>query len=301
MSEPFRLGGFTRFLLSESAVDREDLVRALQHRRKERATLGQLAVQEGLLSQADVERIAAEQHHDPRGGFCEVALELGLINGWKLESLLETHERKKVDVGESLLAIGVISEDRLAALRAKFHELRSVRNQEHHGGRQPSSIGPFGDDRVRDTCLRITSRLLLRIGDLLTEAMPPRLERELPEHAIQVGISLTGDWEGDLILSSDEDIARRIGLRMSGEEDLDPDLVLDAMMEFVNVACNQVIASLEQEGLTVEVSPPTAIDATSRGGFIGRAILCCPLVSGRGTILLSVIPRGSKVLRRASL
>lgn len=104
---------FGEFLIKRGVATESQILKALDDQKKKRLPIGTVAVTEKFLSIKDVYVILNKQFEDPEKKFGEVAVELGLLTGEELQTILELQFEKNPNVGEILIEHGVLDRDRL--------------------------------------------------------------------------------------------------------------------------------------------------------------------------------------------
>ena len=97
----------------------EQLRDALDMMSRENLLLGQLAVEEGFLSESQANTINREQRYSDKP-FGAIGVQMGLLTNPQLEQLLELQNKRRVQVGEALTRLSFISEDRLVQELRRF-------------------------------------------------------------------------------------------------------------------------------------------------------------------------------------
>ena len=82
----------------------EQLREALDMMSRENLLLGQLAVEEGYLSESQANTINREQRYSDKP-FGAIGVQMGLLTTDQLDQLLELQNKRRVQVGEALTSI----------------------------------------------------------------------------------------------------------------------------------------------------------------------------------------------------
>jgi CheY-specific phosphatase CheX len=105
-----------------------------------------------------------------------------------------------------------------------------------------------------------------------------------------IAVSLEGSSSFDYILScsleASEVIASSIlGLNVINEPG---EIIADAVKEFTNIVCGNIISKFAQKGKNVEISPPIEVPYSKEGYKLlkGRKAICYPFISTAGDIEL---------------
>ena len=113
---------FGRFLISRNVVNVE-MVRKAIHLQKSKAILiGELAIQEGILSIDQVFNIL-EKRLEEQKFFCQIAIELGYMTKTDANNLLKLQKKRLPPLGDILLKIKAIGHDELERELRFFKEV----------------------------------------------------------------------------------------------------------------------------------------------------------------------------------
>jgi hypothetical protein len=119
---------FGLYLHKKGIITAPQLVAALEVQHKQLVRIGQLAIEEGVLSPRQVFQVLQSQADSPHERFGELALGLGLMTRDQLQHLLVLQMDRKRPLGEILIqqhAISpVVAAEELAAYRREM-ELRN--------------------------------------------------------------------------------------------------------------------------------------------------------------------------------
>jgi hypothetical protein len=125
---------FGLHLYRKGTITADELVAALELQEKRPVRLGQLALEEGILSVRDVFDVLRAQHHAPHDRFGELAIEMGRMKRADLARLLMAQADRKVPLSDLLVCQGILSRRqadaeleayRQAQLRPR-HEVRTT-------------------------------------------------------------------------------------------------------------------------------------------------------------------------------
>jgi hypothetical protein len=120
---------FGLYLHRKGIISAEQLVAALEAQLKHLVPIGQLALEEGLLSAHDIFDILRAQHDSPHERFGELAMEMGLLRRENLMRLLMIQSERKLPLSEILVRQGVLSkcqaDSELNAFRRQQSQPRS--------------------------------------------------------------------------------------------------------------------------------------------------------------------------------
>jgi hypothetical protein len=122
---------FGLHLHRKGLITADELVAALEVQTRNLVRIGQLALEEGILTARDIFDVLRAQHRSPNERFGELAIEMGLMSHDNLMQLLMIQADRKLPLGEILIWQGVLTDEQVdVELRAlqKAHEgARSAR------------------------------------------------------------------------------------------------------------------------------------------------------------------------------
>jgi hypothetical protein len=126
--QEFDVMQFGLYLHKKGVITAQQLVAALEVQQKQLVRIGQLAIEEGVLTPRQVFQVLQSQSHTPHERFGEVALGQGLMTRDQLQGLLMLQMDRKRSLGEILIQQRAISPlaaaEELATYRREM-ELRS--------------------------------------------------------------------------------------------------------------------------------------------------------------------------------
>jgi hypothetical protein len=113
---------FGLHLKKKGIISAEELVAALELQQESLVPIGQLALEEGILSARDIFEILRAQSESPSERFGELAIEMGLLTRDELTSLLMIQADRRRPIGDILVEQGVLGERQLAVELAAYRE-----------------------------------------------------------------------------------------------------------------------------------------------------------------------------------
>src|SRR5262245_14196345 len=100
---------FGIFLTTKGIITAEQLIAAVEVQLNRLTPIGQLALEEGIISPRDIFDVLRAQAEKPSVRFGDLAIEMGLMNRKDLMRLLMLQEDRKRSIAEILVAQGVIT------------------------------------------------------------------------------------------------------------------------------------------------------------------------------------------------
>jgi hypothetical protein len=119
---------FCLYLKNKGVITAEQLVAALELQHEKLTPIGQLAIEEGVLSARNVFKVLRCQSDLPHERFGEVAVELGLMTSDQLERLLALQASRKPSLLEILVRQGALSVARADAELVAYRRGMERRN-----------------------------------------------------------------------------------------------------------------------------------------------------------------------------
>ncbi|HEY4235525.1 MAG TPA: hypothetical protein VGM76_18985 [Lacipirellulaceae bacterium] len=120
---------FELYLKSKGVISADQLVAALEVQQKQLVPIGQLAIEEGVLSPRQVFQVLRSQSDSPHEQFGEVAVNLGLMTRDQLQRLLMIQMERKRSLAEILVRQLVISPLHASEELAAFRREKESRNR----------------------------------------------------------------------------------------------------------------------------------------------------------------------------
>ncbi len=167
-------------------------------------------------------------------------------------------------IGEALVRSGHLGKVRLEELLISYEEEQApyrIENLALPAGLDSNALAPF--------VLDLFPNLLMRVARISTRVGSGEPIVEPPDFPVQVAISASGESGLRICLAGDEEFSRHLAAKVSGldPEDLDMEMLLDGVGEFLNVLAGNAMAIAESNGISMELGPPqTEIDFES--GFL---------------------------------
>lgn len=267
---------FGQFLIEQGEVDAGHVREALDLLGQTNRSLGEIAVEADMMSEADVAAVNHAQRGNDRP-FGDLAVELGLLEPEELVDALRMQRERRLMIGEALVHLGHLKTERLGPMLDAF---KADQAQYDIGamGQLPdplvnNRVAPYVLDLLPKFCMRV-ARLNVKVGDAQVLGEAPSLTHRvsLPIHAHRgLDVTLLGDATFVSALAS--------GTSGIAVEKLDRELMLDGVGEFLNVLAGNAISALERTGVQAELGTPD-YDAELADGWLfdlatsqGRAAL----------------------------
>jgi hypothetical protein len=111
---------FGLYLKKKAIVSAEQLVDAIEAQLTSMPRIGQLALEEGIVSPREIFEVLLAQSNSPSEMFGELAIQMGFMTRNELMQLLMIQANRKLPIEEILVAQGVLSEPEAAAHMLEF-------------------------------------------------------------------------------------------------------------------------------------------------------------------------------------
>ncbi len=267
---------FGQFLIEQGEVDAGQLREALDLLDETNRTLGQIAVDEGVLTRDGAEEVNRAQRHTDKS-FGDLAVELRLMDHSALVACLRIQRESRLMVGEALVRLGHVAADRLPTLLDAFKSDQA-----------PYAVGvrfqlpdPLANNRIAPYVLDLLPKFSRRIADITVKVGEPQVLAELPPFPFRISLPIHSYRSLEITLVGDRAFCARIAAATSGldERALDPSLLRDGVGEFLNVLCGNAMSALDRDGVETRLGVPD-YDAELTDGWLfdlatsrGRAAL----------------------------
>jgi len=118
---------FGIYLKTKGVITAEQLVAAMEVQLNRLTPIGQLALEEGIISPRDIFDVLRTQGEKPSVRFGDLAIEMGLMNRKDLMRLLMLQEDRKRTIAEILVSQGVINAEQAMAEMIEFRRMQAKR------------------------------------------------------------------------------------------------------------------------------------------------------------------------------
>jgi hypothetical protein len=118
---------FGLYLKKKEIISAEQLVAALEAQLDTLPRIGQLALEEGIISPRDIFDVLRAQRESPDMRFGEIAIEMGLMTRSELTRLLMVQADRKQPLAEVFVAQGILSERQVTQEMAEFRQMQANR------------------------------------------------------------------------------------------------------------------------------------------------------------------------------
>src|SRR4051794_8368736 len=123
---------FGLYLKKKGIISAEQLVDALEAQLASMPRIGQLALEEGIVSPREIFEILLAQSSSPSEMFGELAIQMGFMTRNELMQLLMIQADRKQPLEEVLVAQGVLSEQDAAAQMLEFRRSMAKKTAAGH-------------------------------------------------------------------------------------------------------------------------------------------------------------------------
>ena len=264
---------FGRFLLGRGVVTLKTLMLALRQVNSGGERLGDLAVNQGFLSRADVDSIL-ERQSDGIQAFGRTAVEMELLTVNQVNSLLVLQRRSKGGIGDALVALGHVTQQDMDRFFDEFEQTQL-----------PQAAPNFDDSPHGKTLLNFLSStfadLAKTIASIEVKVEPPVATARGTPLDYTATLTLSGELTCQVTLSVSGDFAKVIMWGLFGADFVnDVDMYPDAIGEFLNMLVGNVGRSLEKEGIKARGEAPVFIEEVPDSGKHLRFVVTNLLIDG---------------------
>ncbi|WP_187147781.1 chemotaxis protein CheX [Heliomicrobium modesticaldum] len=229
-----------------------------------RARLGVLAIDAGYMTGEQVEQIHSLQlKQDKRFG--ELAVQEGFLTVAQLEELLGNQSSSYLALSQVLVDKGFFTYDQMADLLREFKEQRNISDQEFEALKNDDmeamvdvflKLNQSEENRlyrdaflsfVKNTFRFVESNFRFSQGEVVEQVAFKRL----------VFTTMNGSYDLFMGLAGEQDVIEQFALRFSEGLGIDDIEMQDSLGEFLNVTCGLFLASLSNQGIDLELQPPT--------------------------------------------
>ncbi|MGD2079991.1 MAG: chemotaxis protein CheX [Nitrospirota bacterium] len=277
---------FGQYLLERGAISPEQLIEAVDFQETANLLFGDYAVSKGYLTREQASRINTEQKTTD-ALFGEIALETGLLSRDQINEILTRQKNDHYYIGAIMVRKGFLSTNDLMKHLKDFKE-----DQAGYSTGEIAVPGGVENPGAVGDMVVLTRKMLYRISRITAKVGKASLKAEEPgRNFAVVAVSLQGDPGYDYIFSCSLEASEVIASGILGSNAVNEpgEIVADAVKEFVNIVCGNIISRFAQYGRNVEISPPLEAQYSKETGYNllrGRPSVQYPMVSTAGDMTL---------------
>lgn len=276
---------FGQFLIEKNIITPEQLIDAVDFQETVNQKFGDYAVSKGYLTKDDVLKVQAAQNKTDKM-FGDIAIIMGLLTQKQVDEILVRQKNDHVYIGAALVKKGFIAPANLVKHLDDF--------KQDQAGYEVGEIfipeGTDSPDMIQDM-VAITKKLLYRVSRINAKIGKGSVSTEEPERNFAViSVSLVGPASYDYILSCSLEASEVIASSILGMNVINEpgEIIADAVKEFANIVCGNIISKFAQKGKSVEISPPLEVPYSKDGYKLvnNRKAIYYPFISTAGDIEL---------------
>ena len=281
---------FGQYLVEKSVISRETLLKSIALQETVNKTIGDIAIEMGMMSQSDVEQVnMAQRNEDLR--FADLAVKMGLLTEDALQQALTKQSESHIHIGKAIIMVGGVDANLVSGFLEEFEEEQSQ----------------YATDRVvlppglklqalYEMMADLSYKMLTRVARLKFRPVPCEIVSQIKEADVVAAMDITGDTRCRYIISVSEDVQAQIAKAILAQEKVSQEskeVLDDTVMEFVNVICGNIAAKSAQLGIALDIMPPELLD--SKGGinvpeeFIALDFPIC-LTNGKASFTIIIYP-----------
>jgi len=261
---------FGQFLIERDEIDLVQLREALDLMDRENRSLGELAVDQGMMSEQEAAKVNAQQRHCDRP-FGELGVELGMLNEEQLDGLVHAQENSRLLVGQALTRIGALPKARVEALLGEFQN-----DQAAYQMGTTVLPEPLGRNPLAPVVVTLLPKMLMRVARIVGKVGLGEPAETAASFEHQLAVVVTGSPGLRISLLGDHEFALQLAAATSGldAESIDSELLDDGLCEFLNVLAGNAVSLLEREGIVMELEPPSSGVDVEAGHVFELAVSC---------------------------
>jgi CheY-specific phosphatase CheX len=270
---------FGQFLVENSFVSREALLKAIDLQDHKNLKFGEMAISMGYVTQVEIERAHNEQmSKDLKLG--DLLVEAGILTLNQLNDVITRQQNSHLYIGEALVQVGALSSNQL-----QEHLNAFKKDQAPYLSERVELPAGIADGLVWEMVADLTYKMITRMLDIPFRPGKCRTVTTVDASFMIAAMDLAGDIEARFIISVSEGIQKEIAKTILREESVEGETVEvleDTVMEFVNVVCGNIAAKASQMGKIISINPPVTIHPLATGLPVpaGHTGLCFPIHVG---------------------
>lgn len=279
---------FGQYLIWRNIITPQQLIEAVEYQESRNLRFGDYARSKGYLTESDVKRIQDEQKRTDMF-FGELAVKTGILSLSQVEEILTMQKNDHVYIGAALVKKGFITPDVLKEELALFKEDQ----KEYITGEIKTPPGVSDAETVKDM-VDITRKMLRRVAHIDVKIGEGFIsDKEPGRNFATITIRLGTGLKQEYIFSSSLGLSRTIASGIIGGSAAEEtkEIITDAVKEFCNITCGNIIAKMARRGKNVDITPPEEAVCSEDGYHLinGRKAVYYPLISPEGVITLILI------------
>lgn len=260
---------FGNYLLNRGLVSPEKLSDALGRLSETKLRLGVLAINAGIMTAAQVDKVHAEQQRvDKRIG--ELMVDMGYATNEQIESLLKTQPSAHLLLGQTLVNDGVMTNSQFESALNSYKTEMGISDEEL-GASDLGDFRPLIDKFYKfdnaDNSSYLNGYIVLLFKNLVRfigADFAPLNAEELYDKISKscLGQEISGGIKALTLIDADDDTLIEFASRFSGEHLTEnDDYTRDCINEFLNLHNGLFAVNLSNEtGLEINLSPQIVYD-----------------------------------------
>jgi CheY-specific phosphatase CheX len=281
---------FGQFLVEHNVISRETLLEAIALQESVNRSIGDIAIDMGLLTVEDVEQVnLAQRSEDLRFG--DMAIKMGFLTIDTLQQALKKQSEAHLYIGKAIVAVGGLNSEQLDKHLEDFKT-----DQSQYATDRVTLPSGINHQPLWEMMADLSYKMLTRVARLTFRPVPCEIINHLEKSHLVASMDFTGDVRCRYIISVSENIQIQIAKAILSQDDVshEPKEVLDdTVMEFVNVVCGNIVAKSVQLGITLDILPPEMLDSTDGIEIpVGYTALDFPicLAEGKASVTIIIYP-----------
>jgi hypothetical protein len=270
---------FGQYLIEQGEVDAGHVREALDLLDQTNRNLGEIAVEQGLLTEEEAARVNLTQRSGDQP-FGDLAIDMGLMTHSDLVTCLQIQRASRLMIGEALVHLGHLPAERLGPMLDAFK-----------ADQAPYAVGvmqqlpdPLANNRIAPYVLDLLPKFARRIAGIDLKVGAAQVLVESPPFRYRIALPVHGYRSLEITLVGDREFCCRIAAATSGldADRLDDELMTDGVGEFLNVICGNAMSALERDGVETRLGVPDYCADLTDGWLFDLAT-----TRGRAALVLS--------------
>ncbi len=261
---------FGQYLIEKGVVSREGLLKAVALQDSVNLKFGDMARSMGLITDADIDRVHdAQKTKDQHFG--EMCLSLGILTKEQMQQVLARQKVTHLYIGEALVKVNAIRDEDLARHLAAFKA-----DQAPYAVEAVAIPKGVPHAYLWEIAADLSYKMFSRVVNLTFRRGACTSITSMDRNDVVVAMQMHGTVEARYVLSVSAGVRDQIARAILKEQDVSKEpreVLVDAVMELMNIACGNIVAKAVQMGYAIEIAPPVIVAAPLAAPASGCALL----------------------------
>lgn len=234
---------FGDFLFHRGLIDTEQLNNAVDHQLKQNKSIGQIALEEKLLTEDQILKIKQIQKLEDKK-FGEIAVENKILFPEQLDVILEKQKKINIFFGDALSRLGYMDAQKIDELAREFEELQ--KNKKSH---IYTELAFCDREHILDDSVETFKNMFYRGFQEYIKFKKIDLDYKKDEDSVYLSQKLIGDMDIEYLLVFDEELENLSKLSKKSKEER-TELFCELMQDLIK----RVAINLTHRGIIVKNS-----------------------------------------------